>query len=334
MKVLVTGGAGYIGSHICLQLMRQSAGVVILDNLSNSSREAVRRVEKITGKKATFYENDMRDRGALRTIFQNEGIDTVIHMAGLKAVGESVHKPLMYFDNNITGTVRLLEAMAEHGVKKMIFSSSATVYGTQEKMPLTEDMPTGATSPYGRTKIMIEEILGDLAASDPAWAIVLLRYFNPVGAYESGEIGENPNGIPNNLMPFITQTAVGKRECLNIFGNDYNTPDGTCVRDYIHVMDLADGHIKAIGALKEPGVGIYNLGTGRGVSVLELVRAFEQANGLKLNFAFAGRRDGDVPVCYADCGKAARELGWRAERTIEQMCRDSWNWQQKNPEGY
>jgi len=334
MKILVTGGAGYIGSHICLQLMQQSKEVVVVDNLSNSSAESLRRIERITGKKVALYKEDMRDRDTLKKIFEQECIDTVIHMAGLKAVGESVREPLVYFDNNITGTVRLLEAMAASGVKKIIFSSSATVYGTQEKMPLTEDMPTGVTSPYGRTKVMIEEILGDLFAAHPDWAIVILRYFNPVGAYESGEIGENPNGIPNNLMPFITQTAVGKQACLKIFGNDYETPDGTCIRDYIHVMDLAEGHIKALQVLKKPGINTYNLGTGKGVSVLEMVQAFERANDIKLKYEFVERRQGDVPVCYADAGKANAELGWYANRSLEQMCRDSWNWQKKNPEGY
>jgi len=334
MKILVTGGAGYIGSHICLQLLRQSYEVVVFDNLCNGNREAIRRAEGIAKKSAVFYKADMRDRDAMNNIFRNERIDAVIHMAGLKAVGESAQKPLLYFENNITGTVRLLEAMSAHGVKKIVFSSSATVYGTQKKMPLTEDMPMDAVSPYGRTKTIIEEMLGDIVAADPDWSAVALRYFNPIGAYESGEIGEDPNGIPNNLMPFITQTAIGKQERLHIFGNDYDTPDGTCLRDYVHVMDLADGHIRALRALEAPGISVYNLGAGRGVSVLEILRAFEQANNIEINYAFSGRREGDAPVSYADTGKAVTELGWKAERTLEEMCRDSWNWQKKNPDGY
>ncbi len=332
--ILVTGGAGYIGSHICVELLNRGYGVAVVDNLCNSSQEALARVEQITSKRLDFYEADIRDGGALDRIFQAHGIYGVIHLAGLKAVGESVKRPLDYFDNNIGGTIALLERMQEHHVKKMIFSSSATVYGTQEKMPLTEDMPTGVTSPYGRTKLVIEEMLQDLYASDREWAVVLLRYFNPIGAHKSGLIGENPQGEPNNLMPYMTQVAAGKRERLRIFGGDYDTPDGTCLRDYIHVMDLSEGHVAALGKLNDAGCHVYNLGTGRPAGVLELVQTFQQANQVTVAYQMADRRPGDVAVCYASAEKARQELQWTAKCSIEEMCRDSWNWQKKNPDGY
>lgn len=335
MSILVTGGAGYIGSHTCVLLLEAGYDVVVLDNLSNSSAKSIDRVEKITGKKIKFYECDILDRAGMRAIFEQNKIDAVIHFAGLKAVGESVAIPLKYYENNITGTLHLLEVMQEFGVKKMVFSSSATVYGLTDKMPLTEDLPTSANSPYGQTKLMIEQILTDLCVSDKDWSIVLLRYFNPVGAHESGTIGENPKGIPNNLMPYITQVALGKLKELSIFGNDYPTKDGTGVRDYIHVVDLADGHIKALDKIKtQNGVMIYNLGTGIGYSVLDLVKAFEEANGVKVNYKIAPRRPGDVTICYADASKAKTELGWEAKKNIVDMCRDSWNWQKNNPNGY
>lgn len=335
MSVLVTGGAGYIGSHTCVKLLEAGYDVVVLDNLSNSSPKAIGRVEEITGKKIRFYECDILDKAGMRTIFEENTIDSVIHFAGLKAVGESVAVPLKYYKNNIAGTVYLLEVMQEFGVKKIVFSSSATVYGMTDKMPLTEDLPTSANSPYGQTKLMIEQILQDLAVSDKDWAISLLRYFNPVGAHESGRIGENPKGIPNNLMPYITQVALGKLPQLSIFGNDYPTKDGTGVRDYIHVVDLADGHLKALDKLNTTkGVLIHNLGTGVGYSVLDLVKAFEEANGVTIPYKFAPRRPGDVTVCYADPTKAKTELGWEAKKSIVDMCRDAWNWQKNNPNGY
>lgn len=335
MSVLVTGGAGYIGSHTCVKLLEAGYDVVVLDNLSNSSPKAIGRVEEITGKKIRFYECDILDKAGMRTIFEENTIDSVIHFAGLKAVGESVAVPLKYYENNIAGTVYLLEVMQEFGVKKIVFSSSATVYGMTDKMPLTEDLPTSANSPYGQTKLMIEQILQDLAVSDKDWAISLLRYFNPVGAHESGRIGENPKGIPNNLMPYITQVALGKLPQLSIFGNDYPTKDGTGVRDYIHVVDLADGHLKALDKLNTTkGVLIHNLGTGVGYSVLDLVNAFEEANGVTIPYKFAPRRPGDVTVCYADPTKAKTELGWEAKKSIVDMCRDAWNWQKNNPNGY
>jgi len=335
MKILVTGGAGYIGSHTCVMLLEAGHDVVVADNLANSSRKATERVQDITGKQLRFYECDMRDRAGLDKIFAENSIDAVIHFAGLKAVGESVAKPLMYYENNIGGTLCLLEAMGAAGVKKIVFSSSATVYGMSEIVPLTEDLPLSANSPYGQTKLMVEQILQDLYVSDNAWSISLLRYFNPVGAHPSGRIGEYPSGIPNNIMPYITQVASGKLEKLNIFGNDYPTEDGTGVRDYIHVMDLADGHVKALDIIaKGTGVFIHNLGTGVGYSVLELVNAFEEANDLKIPREFAPRRPGDVVVCYADPSKAKAELGWTAELGILDMCRDSWNWQKNNPNGY
>ena len=335
MSILVTGGAGYIGSHTCVKLLEAGYDVVVLDNLSNSSPKATGRVEAITGKKIKFYECDILDRDGMRTIFQENSIDAVIHFAGLKAVGESVAVPLKYYENNISGTVYLLEVMQEFGVKKIVFSSSATVYGMTDKMPLTEDLPTSANSPYGQTKLMIEQILQDLAVSDQDWSISLLRYFNPVGAHESGTIGENPKGIPNNLMPYITQVALGKLAELSIFGNDYPTKDGTGVRDYIHVVDLAEGHIKALDKVNTTkGVMIHNLGTGVGYSVLDLVKAFEEANALTIPYKIAPRRPGDVTICYADPTKAKNELGWEAKKTVVDMCRDAWNWQKNNPNGY
>ena len=335
MTILVTGGAGYIGSHTCVELLEQGYGVVVLDNLINSSPAALERVERITGKKPRFYLGDMLDAAILDRIFAENKIDAVIHFAGLKAVGESVTQPLRYFHNNITGTLVLLDAMSRAGVKRLIFSSSATVYGSPERVPVQEDFPRSVNSPYGRTKLMIEDILTDLHTADPEWAVVLLRYFNPIGAHESGLIGENPNGIPNNLMPFITGVAAGRFPELRIFGGDYDTPDGTCVRDYIHVVDLAKGHLCAIRkACKGPGVTAYNLGTGRGVSVLEIVRDFEKATGITIPHRIVERRPGDVPVVYADPAKANRELGWTAEKTLEEMCADSWRFQRQNPNGY
>lgn len=335
MTILVTGGAGYIGSHTCVELLEQGYGVVVLDNLINSSPAALERVERITGKKPRFYLGDMLDAAILDRIFAENKIDAVIHFAGLKAVGESVTQPLRYFHNNITGTLVLLDAMSRAGVKRLIFSSSATVYGSPERVPVQEDFPRSVNSPYGRTKLMIEDILTDLHTADPEWAVVLLRYFNPIGAHESGLIGENPNGIPNNLMPFITGVAAGRFPELRIFGGDYDTPDGTCVRDYIHVVDLAKGHLCAIRkACEGPGITAYNLGTGQGVSVLEIVRDFEKATGITIPHRIVERRPGDVPVVYADPGKANRELGWTAEKTLEEMCADSWRFQRQNPNGY
>ncbi|MEG1473009.1 MAG: UDP-glucose 4-epimerase GalE [Christensenella sp.] len=333
--ILVTGGAGYIGSHICVELLENGYDVAVVDNLSNSSEEALKRVEVITGKSVAFYNIDIRHKSALSEVFLQHDIYAVIHMAGLKAVGESVREPLKYFDNNVGGTVALLEVMREHNVRRMIFSSSATVYDLTKGECLTEESPLGnSTSPYGRTKSVIEQLLTDVYRSDNAWSIVMLRYFNPIGAHKSGKIGENPNGEPNNLMPYITQVAVGKRECLSVFGNDYNTPDGTCIRDYIHVMDLADGHIKAVCKLSEGGVCVYNLGTGNPLSVLEVVAAFEHAAGVAISYKFAPRRAGDAPKYYANADKAKKELGFEAKRDIFDMCRDSWNWQKNNPQGY
>lgn len=336
MRILVTGGAGFIGSHTDVELLDAGYDVTVMDNLANSSKEAVRRVEKITGKKITFYEGDMRDADLMDTIFKNEKIDAVIHFAGLKAVGESVHKPLEYYDNNLHGTLVLLDAMRNNNVKNFIFSSSATVYGDPAQIPITEECPKGiCTNPYGWTKNMLEQILTDVHTADPSWNVILLRYFNPIGAHKSGLIGENPRGIPNNLLPYITQVAVGKLKELSIYGDDYPTHDGTGVRDYIHVVDLAKGHVSAIKKLKEnPGVVIYNLGTGKGYSVLDVVHAFEKANGIKIPYVIKGRRDGDIATCYADASKAERELGWKAQYDIEDMCRDSWNWQKKNPDGF
>ena len=337
MAILVTGGAGYIGSHTCIELLNAGYDVVVIDNLCNSCKESLKRVEEITGKKLTFYEVDLLDQAAVKNVFDNEKIEAVIHFAGLKAVGESVYKPLEYYHNNITGTLILCDEMRKHGVKSIVFSSSATVYGNPAFVPITEECPKGEiTNPYGRTKGMLEQILTDLHTADPEWNVVLLRYFNPIGAHKSGRIGENPKGIPNNLLPYITQVAVGKLVCLGVFGNDYDTPDGTCVRDYIHVVDLADGHVKALEKLKaeQGGVWIYNLGTGTGYSVLDVINAFEEANNLKINYVFKDRRAGDVPACYADPSKAEKELGWKAKRGIREMCEDAWRWQKNNPEGY
>lgn len=334
--ILITGGAGYIGSHTCVELLNAGLEVVVVDDLSNSSEEALRRVEEITGKELTFYEADLKDKAALRTIFDSESIDAVIHFAGYKAVGESVSMPLEYYENNIGGTLNLCDVMREHKVKNLIFSSSATVYGEQSTMPLTEDMmKMPASNPYGWSKWMIEEILKDLHTADPEWNIILLRYFNPIGAHESGLIGEDPKGIPNNLVPFVAQVAAGIREKLIIHGDDYPTPDGTCIRDYIHVVDLARGHLLALDKLMvRPGVAVYNLGTGKGSSVWEVVRAYEKAIGRELPVEVGPRRPGDLPVGYADASKAERELGWKAEYTLDDMCRDSYRWQSKNPHGY
>lgn len=335
MKVLVTGGAGYIGSHAVVELIAAGHEVVILDNLSNAKPEAVRRVSAITQREIPFVQGDIRDRETLRRLFAVHDLDAVMHFAGLKAVGESVEKPLAYYDNNVTGSLTLFEVMGEAGCKSIIFSSSATVYGDPASVPIREDFPTSATNPYGRSKLMIEEMLRDLAASDPAWRVVLLRYFNPVGAHESGMIGEDPNGIPNNLVPYIAQVAIGRLPRLRVFGGDWPTRDGTGVRDYIHVVDLARGHVAALAWLgRSRGVGIFNLGTGRGYSVLEMVRAFAEASGRDIPYEIVGRRPGDIAECYADPSLAERELGWRAERTLAQMCADSWRWQSMNPEGY
>ncbi|MCZ8512575.1 UDP-glucose 4-epimerase GalE [Paenibacillus filicis] len=335
MAILVTGGAGYIGSHTCLELLQQGYDIVVVDNYVNSSPVALKRVQEITGRTIQTYEVDLLDKEALRNVFEENKIEAVIHFAGLKAVGESVRQPLRYYHNNITGTLILTEVMQEHGVKKLVFSSSATVYGMPERVPIAEDSPLSATNPYGQTKLMIEEILKDLAAADPAWSISLLRYFNPVGAHASGRIGEDPNGVPNNLMPYITQVAVGKLEKLSVFGSDYPTVDGTGVRDYIHVVDLALGHLKALDkVLTATGVEAYNLGTGQGCSVLELVHAFEEASGKKVPYQLTNRRPGDVGICYADPHKAERELGWKATKNIKDMCVDAWRWQSNNPNGY
>jgi len=335
MLVLVTGGAGYIGSHTCLELLNAGHDVVVLDNLSNSKEESLRRVQEITGKNLTFIQGDIRDRNIYDRIFTEFTIDACIHFAGLKAVGESVEKPLEYYENNINGTLVLCDALRAYGVKKFVFSSSATVYGDPHTVPITEDFPLHTTNPYGSSKLMIEQILTDLHHADPSLDITLLRYFNPVGAHESGRIGEDPNGIPNNLMPFITQVAVGKRDKLSVFGDDYPTPDGTGVRDYIHVVDLALGHVCALDAMTQyPGLNIYNLGRGEGFSVLQMVQAFEQATGKSIPYRITARRPGDIATCYADASKAAKELNWTATRDIEAMCRDSWRWQSQNPEGY
>ncbi|WP_275098444.1 UDP-glucose 4-epimerase GalE [Sedimenticola hydrogenitrophicus] len=335
MKVLVTGGAGYIGSHTCVELLEAGHQVVVIDNLCNSSRISLDRVAAITGRRVSFVEGDIRDRETLTRLFSREGIDAVIHFAGLKAVGESVKLPLAYYQNNITGSLTLLESMAAAGIKRLVFSSSATVYGDPDSLPIPEDFALSASNPYGRSKLMIEEMLRDLHAADDAWDISILRYFNPVGAHESGLIGEDPGGIPNNLMPCISQVAAGRLERLSIFGGDYPTADGTGVRDYIHVVDLARGHLAALDKLAgHPGVITHNLGTGRGYSVLEVVRAFEQASGRPVPYRIGDRRPGDIAACYADPARASVELGWRAERGLEQMCRDSWRWQRANPEGF
>ena len=336
MKILVTGGAGYIGSHTCVELLNAGYDVVVMDNLYNASEKAIERVEQITGKKVTFYKTDMLDREGVKKIFDNEKIDAVIHFAGLKAVGESVHKPIEYYHNNMTGTLILCDEMRNHGVKNIIFSSSATVYGNPAQIPITEECPKGTpTNPYGWTKSMLEQVLTDIHTADPEWNVILLRYFNPIGAHKSGLIGEDPKGIPNNLLPYVTQVAVGKLECLGVFGNDYNTPDGTCVRDYIHVVDLADGHVKAIDYIfSNPGLDVINLGTGVGYSVLDMVKAFGKACGKEIPYEIKPRRAGDIAMCYADPAKAAKVLGWKAEKGLDEMCADTWRWQSQNPNGY
>ncbi|MDO5751463.1 UDP-glucose 4-epimerase GalE [Arthrobacter sp.] len=335
MRVLVTGGAGYIGSHTVLCLLEAGYDVVVLDNLANSSVESLKRVEELTGKRPEFVELDLLDADGVDNLFEAGGFDSVIHFAGLKAVGESVAEPLRYYQNNIVGTLNLLASMDKHGVRTIVFSSSATVYGASEEVPLIEKMPLDATNPYGRTKEQIEDILSDLGAADPTWRVALLRYFNPVGAHESGRIGEDPTGIPNNLLPFVAQVAVGRRDKVLVFGNDYATPDGTGVRDYIHVMDLAAGHLAALGYLgNHPGVFTWNLGTGNGASVLEVIQAFGDAVGRPIPFEFAPRRPGDAAVSYADPSAALADLGWSASRNLDQMCADHWRWQENNPNGY
>ena len=335
MKILVTGGAGYIGSHTCVELLEKGCDVVVVDNFDNSSPRSIERVEQITGKKVSLYKADVRDRAAMDKVFTEHAIDYVIHFAGLKAVGESCVKPLEYYDNNLYGTLVLLETMRAHGCKKIVFSSSATVYGTPERLPLDETCRTGGTTnPYGTSKYFQEIMLRDLYAADSEWTVVLLRYFNPVGAHESGLIGEDPQGIPNNLTPFIAKVAIGELKEIGVFGNDYDTPDGTGVRDYIHVVDLAKGHVAAIEKLNKPGVYTYNLGTGVGYSVLDVIRAFEKACGKKLPYVIKPRRAGDIAACYADASKAERELGWKAELGIDDMCASLWKWQSNNPKGY
>ena len=336
MKILVTGGAGYIGSHTVVELQNAGYDAVVLDNLSNSTEKSLERVEKITGKKVPFYKADILDREALNEIFDKENVDAVIHFAGLKAVGESVGMPWEYYENNIAGTLTLVDVMRKHGVKNIIFSSSATVYGDPAIIPITEECPKGqCTNPYGWTKSMLEQILSDIQKADQEWNVILLRYFNPIGAHKSGTIGENPTGIPNNLMPYVTQVAVGKRPALNVFGNDYDTHDGTGVRDYIHVVDLAIGHVKALKKIEEKtGLKIYNLGTGTGYSVLDIVKNFEEATGVKVPYVIGPRRPGDIATCYADASLAKKELGWVAQRGIKEMCEDAWRWQKNNPNGY
>ena len=336
MAILVTGGAGYIGSHTVVELQNAGYDVVVLDNLSNSSEKSLERVEAITGKKVPFYKADILDREALEDIFAKENIDSCIHFAGLKAVGESVAKPWEYYENNIAGTLTLVDVMRKHNCKNIIFSSSATVYGDPAFIPITEECPKGTcTNPYGWTKSMLEQILSDIQKADPEWNVVILRYFNPIGAHKSGTMGENPNGIPNNLMPYVTQVAVGKLKELGIFGNDYDTHDGTGVRDYIHVVDLAKGHVKALKKIEDKaGLNIYNLGTGTGYSVLDIVKNFEVANNITLPYVFKDRRPGDIATCYSDATKAKEELGWVAEYGIKDMCEDSWRWQSNNPNGY
>lgn len=336
MAILVTGGAGFIGSHTVVELQNAGYDVVVVDNLSNASVKSLQRVEKITGRPVTFYKADILDRDALEMIFDQEEIDSCIHFAGLKAVGESVAKPWEYYNNNIAGTLTLVDVMRKHGCKNIIFSSSATVYGDPAFIPITEECPKRqCTNPYGWTKSMLEQILSDMQKADPAWNVILLRYFNPIGAHQSGTMGENPNGIPNNLMPYITQVAVGKLEKLGVFGNDYDTHDGTGVRDYIHVVDLAIGHVKALKKIEEKaGLCIYNLGTGTGYSVLDIVKNFEEATGVKIPYEIKPRRAGDIATCYADASKAKEELGWTAQFGIKEMCADSWRWQSNNPNGY
>lgn len=336
MAILVTGGAGYIGSHTVVELQNAGYDVVVVDNLANSSEKSLERVEKITGKPVKFYKADILDREALNKVFEENKIESCIHFAGLKAVGESVQKPWEYYYNNISGTLVLVDVMRQHNVKNIIFSSSATVYGNPAFIPITEECPKGqCTNPYGWTKSMLEQVLTDIQKADPEWNVILLRYFNPIGAHKSGTIGENPNGIPNNLMPYITQVAVGKLEKLGVFGDDYDTPDGTGVRDYIHVVDLANGHVKAVKKLEENvGLGIYNLGTGKGYSVLDIVKNFEAATGVKIPYEIKPRRAGDIATCYSDAAKAKKELGWEAQYDIKDMCADSWRWQSQNPKGY
>jgi len=335
LAILVTGGAGYIGSHTCVELLNEGYEIIVIDNYSNSQPEALNRVRELTGKDFTFYEVDVLDEAAVGRIFAQHVIEAVIHFASLKAVGGSVREPLQYYHNNITGTLVLCAAMQQYGVKRLVFSSSATVYGMSERVPITEDSPLSATNPYGSTKLMIEQILQDLLVADPSWSVMLLRYFNPIGAHTSGRIGENPNGIPNNLMPYISQVAVGKLAELGVFGNDYPTVDGTGVRDYIHVVDLAQGHLKALDkVLLSSGIDAINLGTGRGYSVLEMVHAFEIASGRKVPYRVHERRPGDIAICYADASKAERVLGWKAIRGIEEMCEDTWRWQSNNPNGF
>jgi len=335
MSILVTGGAGYIGSHACVELLNSGFEVVVVDNLCNSKEESLKRVQEITGKSLKFYKVDLLDKEKLDDIFNKEPISAVMHFAGLKAVGESVSIPYKYYHNNITGTLNLCSIMEKHGVKDLVFSSSATVYGDPVRVPITEDLPLKATNPYGRTKLMIEEILRDLYVADNSWNIAILRYFNPIGAHSSGRIGEDPNGIPNNLVPYITQVAIGKLNELKVYGNDYNTPDGTGIRDYIHVVDLVIGHIKALEKLQtKPGVVTYNLGTGKGYSVLDMVKAFSKVVGKEIPYKVVERRPGDIAMCYADPAKAKTEMGWVAERDLATMCEDSWRWQKNNPKGY
>ena len=336
MKLLITGGAGYIGSHTCVELLNSGYEIVVLDNLLNSKEESLKRIKKITGRDFKFYKCDLLDKEFLKKIFDDEKFDAVIHFAGLKAVGESVKIPLKYYSNNITGSLNLFEIMKEKNVKNLVFSSSATVYGIPEKVPIDENFPLSVTNPYGRTKLMIEEILRDVYNSDNSWKIILLRYFNPVGAHENGLIGEDPNGIPNNLMPYVAQVASGKLSELKIFGKDYPTKDGTGVRDYIHVVDLAKGHLKAMEKIfkTEKGIFVYNLGTGNGISVLEMINAFEKTSGKKISYQFVERREGDVAECYANTELAEKDLNWKAEKSIFEMCKDLWNWQSKNPNGY
>ncbi len=335
MSILVTGGAGYIGSHACVELLNSGFEVVVVDNLSNSNEEALKRVEEITGKSIKFYKEDLLNGEALEEIFNREKIDAVMHFAGLKAVGESVSQPMRYYHNNITGTLVLCGVMSKYGIKNLVFSSSATVYGNPHTVPINEEFPLSATNPYGRTKLMIEEILRDLSIADNTWNIAILRYFNPIGAHSSGRIGEDPKGIPNNLVPYITQVAIGKRNKLSVYGNDYPTADGTGVRDYIHVVDLVLGHLKALEKLRSnPGVVTYNLGTGIGYTVLEVVEAFSKTSGRDIPYEIAARRPGDIAACYADPSRAKAELGWCAEKGLEEMCKDSWNWQSGNPNGY
>ncbi len=335
MKILVTGGAGYIGSHTCIELLNNNYDVVVVDNLCNSSKESLNRVKSITGKEVIFYEQDILDETALAVIFSDHKIDAVIHFAGLKAVGESVEMPLEYYQTNLTGTLVLFKVMRDHNVKNFVFSSSATVYGDPHTVPITEEFPLSATNPYGRSKLIIEEISHDLFVADKSWNIALLRYFNPVGAHKSGLIGEDPNGIPNNLIPYISQVAVGKREFLSVFGGDYDTPDGTGVRDYIHVVDLARGHIKALEKLtNKPGLVVYNLGTGQGYSVIEMVKAIEKASGRKVPYKIVARRPGDIATCFADPAFALQEIHWQAEHGLDEMAEDTWRWQSNNPDGY